>query len=250
MKKKKIISILGVVLFFILLLALTSIAFYYKKNATSLNALNSENKETLVIDENSKQEKINIELSTDIDLQEKREEYHNNDIVARLEIPDLFNILIVHGTDNEFYLNHDLSRKKDIKGTEYLDYRVTTESKQINIYGHNSRTYNIPFRKLEKFLDKKYFNEHEYIVLQTFNTKRIYRIFSIKEDNGNYEHMKVNKKGKEFVEHIKTLESNSIHNREVKYDEDSNILVLQTCSYGKKKTYYVISAIEIKNYTY
>ena len=176
MKKKKIISILGVVLFFILLLALTSIAFYYKKNATSLNALNSENKETLVIDENSKQEKINIELSTDIDLQEKREEYHNNDIVARLEIPDLFNILIVHGTDNEFYLNHDLSRKKDIKGTEYLDYRVTTESKQINIYGHNSRTYNIPFRKLEKFLDKKYFDEHEYIVLQ--NQKNLSYIFN------------------------------------------------------------------------
>ena len=62
--------------------------------------------------------------------------------------------------------------------------------------------------------------------------------------------MKVSKKGEDFVKHIETLKSNSIHTRDVEYDENSNLLVLQTCSYGKKKTYYVISAIEIQNYTY
>ncbi len=250
MKNKKKVALLGIVLFLVVLLTSITVALNFKNNATSLNVIDSSKKETIVIDDNPKQETINIELSTDIDLQQKREEYKNNDIVARLEIPDLINILIVHGNNNEFYLNHDLYRKKDVKGTEYMDYRVNTESKQINIYGHNSRTYNIPFRKLEKFLDEEFFNSHEYIVLQTFNSKRIYRIFSIKEDNGNYEHMKVNKKGKEFLEHIKTLKSNSIYTRDVEYDEDSNLLILQTCSYGKKKTYYIISAIEIKNYTY
>ena len=245
MKKKRIL--LAIILLLIVI-TFTGSLIYYQKNNKSINNIPTEEKETLVIEE--EKEHIDIELSVDVDLQAEREKYKNNDIVARLEIPDLFNILIVQDTDNEFYLDHNLYRKKDTKGTEYLDYRVTTESKQINIYGHNSRTYNIPFRKLEKFLDKDFFDTHEYIVLQTFNTKRIYRIFSIKEDNGDYEHMKVKKTGDEFVEHIEILMKDSIHTREVKYDEDSNLLILQTCSYGKKKTYYVISAIEIKNYTY
>ena len=249
MKKKRKVALLGIILFLIVLSTTLTVALSIKKDATSLNDIDSSNKETIVIDDNQIQETINIELSTDIDLEEKREEFKNNDIVARLEIPDLFNILIVQGNNNEFYLNHNLYRKKDVKGTEYIDYRVNTESKQINIYGHNSRTYDIPFKKLEKFLDEEFFNTHEYIVLQTLNSKRVYRIFSIKEDNGNYEHMKVTKTGKEFKEHINTLKSNSIYTREVKFDEDSNLLILQTCTYGKKNTFYIISAIEIKNYT-
>lgn len=245
MKKKRI---LGIIILLLIIITFTGSFIYYQKNHKSINEIPVEEKETLVIEEET--EHIDIELSKDVDLQKEREKYKNNDIVARLEIPDLFNILIVHGTDNTFYLDHDLYRKKDIKGTEYLDYRVNTEAKQINIYGHNSRTFDIPFRKLEKFLDQEYFDSHEYIVLQTFNTKRIYRIFSIKEDNGDYEHMKVKKTDDEFIEHIEILMKDSIHTREVKYDKDSNLLILQTCSYGKEKTYYVISAIEIKNYTY
>ena len=245
MKKKRILAIIVLLL---IIITFTGSFIYYQKNNKSINEIPIEEKETLVIEE--EQEHIDIELAKDVDLQKEREKYKNNDIVARLEIPDVFNILIVHGSDNKFYLDHDLYRKKDIKGTEYLDYRVNTEAKQINIYGHNSRTFDIPFRKLEKYLDKDFFDSHEYIVLQTFNTKRIYRIFSIKEDNCDYEHMKVKKTGEEFIEHIELLMDNSIYTREVKYDEDSNILILQTCSYGKEKTYYVISAIEIKNYTY
>ena len=61
--------------------------------------------------------------------------------------------------------------------------------------------------------------------------------------------MKITKTGQDFVEHVKVLESNAIQSRKLEYDENSNILVLQTCSYGKQKTYYVITAIEIKGYT-
>ena len=236
-----------ILLISLMLISITLVILSYKKDSTVKNVIKTENKEIITIENNT--EKIDIELAEDIDLDEAREKYQNNDIVARLEIPDLFNIIIVHGTDNDFYLNHDLYKKKDNKGTEYLDYRTNTESKQINIYGHNSRTYNIPFRKLEKFLDKDFFENHEYIVLQTYNSKRIYHILSIKEDSGNYEHMKVNKSGSEFKEHIDILKSNSINSRELEYDENANILILQTCSYGKSKTYYVITAVEIENYT-
>ena len=199
-----------------------------------------------VVIEEIKKEEINITISPDVDLNAERKKYKNDDIVARLEIPDLFNILVVKGNNNSYYLNRAVTRKKDNRGTEFMDYRVNPDSKQINIYGHNSRTYDIPFRKLEKFLDKDFFEENKYIVLQTDSGRRIYKIFSIKEYAKDYEYMVVDLTGKDFVNHLNILKKDSINSREVEYDENSNLLVLQTCSYGKKNTYYIISAIEIE----
>ncbi len=185
-------------------------------------------------------------FSNDADLKAYREKYKNNDIVARLEIPDLFDILITKTTDNKFYLNHAIDRKKDKKGTEFLDYRTDPTAKQVNIYGHNSRTYDIPFRKLEKFLDKDFFESHPYILLQHDSGRRIYKIISIKEVTTDNEHMNVSASLENHIEHIDILKANSIYTRDDAYDENTNILTMQTCSYSGEKTYYVITAIELK----
>ena len=184
-------------------------------------------------------------FSSDADLKAYRETYKNNDIVARLEIPDLFDILITKTTDNKYYLNHSIDRKKDKKGTEFLDYRTDPTAKQVNIYGHNSRTYDIPFRKLEKFLDKEFFDKHPYILLQHDGGKRIYKIISIKEVTTDNEHMNVSAAIENHIEHIDILKANSIYRRDDSYDEKTNLLTMQTCSYNGEKTYYVITAIEL-----
>ena len=57
--------------------------------------------------------------------------------------------------------------------------------------------------------------------------------------------MKVNVSKEQFKNHVASLISNSINERKIKYDEESNILVLQTCSYNKEKSYYIIVALEI-----
>ena len=227
-------------------------AIYYSKETKVQNEIPVNTAEIITVEPEPEkpQEKIDIKIAEDIDLAAARKKYNNQDIIGRLEIPDLFNILVVKGSDNKFYLNHSLKRTKDNKGTEFLDYRNNPSDKQINIYGHNSRTYNIPFRKLEKFLKKDFFDKNEYIVFQSDTEKRIYRIFSIKADNENYEHMKINKTGQDFIEHINILKENSINEREVDFNENSNLLILQTCTYGHRGTYYVISAIEVANYKY
>lgn len=125
-----------------------------------------------------------------------------------------------------------------------MDYRVNGDSKQINIYGHNSRTYNLPFRKLEKYLDEKFFNEHNMIYLQTDKRTRKYEIFSIKEIKTDFEHMNIDISKKEFAKHIEKLKKDSIYETNIDYNNESNILVLQTCSYNNKDSYYIISAIE------
>lgn len=185
-------------------------------------------------------------FSKDLNIKElKLKKYKNEDIIARLEIPNLFNILITQTNNNEYYLTHSITKEKDEKGNEYLDYRVTKDNNQINIYGHNSKTYNLPFSKLEKFLEKDFFDKNKYILLQFEKERRIYEIMSIKEVSNDYSHMKVSVKKEQFKNHIASLISNSINERKIKYDEESNILVLQTCSYNKEKSYYIIVALEI-----
>lgn len=35
-----------------------------------------------------------------------------------------------------------------------MDYRHNSDSKQINIYGHNSVRYDVPFKELEGYIKK------------------------------------------------------------------------------------------------
>ena len=121
-----------------------------------------------------------IKMSPDVDLQAERKNKNNYDIVGRLEIPDLFNILIVRGKDNQYYLNRSIEKKQDVRGSEFMDYRAYPSSKQINIYGHNSRDKNIkvPFLRLESFLDESFFNKNPYIIFQHDSGKNIYKIIT------------------------------------------------------------------------
>lgn len=196
--------------------------------------------------QNNNASTIEYIFSKDLNIKDiKTKTYKNEDIIARLEIPNLFNILITQTDNNDYYLTHSIKKEKNKKGTEFMDYRVTKTSNQINIYGHNSKTYNLPFSKLESFLEKDYFDKNKYVLLQFEKERRIYEIISIKEITTDYTHMKVNVKKEEFNEHITKLTNNSINKRDIKYNENSNILVLQTCSYNQEKTYYIIVAIEI-----
>ena len=70
-------------------------------------------------------------------------------------------------------------------------------------------------------------------MLQSEKDRRIYKIVSIKRVTTDYEHMKVDTKGKEHITHIEKLLDNSTQKRDVKFDENTNLLVLQTCTREK-----------------
>lgn len=171
--------------------------------------------------------------------------YHNKDIYGRLEIPNLFNILLVQGKNNEYYLNHSIDLKENKKGTEFIDYRITENSKQINVYGHNSKTYNLPFHKLEQFKNEKFFNNNQYIILETKKKIKKYQILSFKEIVNDYEHMQLNLTKKDYLNHIQKLKENSIFSREIPFTETSNILIIQTCSYDTLDSFYILVAVEV-----
>jgi len=181
-----------------------------------------------------------------------QKEYQNDEVIATLEILNTdYKVPIVQGKDNDYYLNHLPNKEYSIMGSIFLDYRVNIDtSKKLLIYGHNSSKYQMPFEILENYYDETYFNNHKYIEIKTNKQIKQYEIFSVFIEPTDYSYMKINFSGLEYLDHLNDLKNKSIYNTEIELDEESNILILQTCSTHKdylhyKKKYLLIVLKEI-----
>ena len=236
------------IIIFLLMIYFSYDAGMRKNVSNDLSHVDSVIETTSTVNKTEENKNIDLDLtsfSPDVDLEYYREYYNNNEIVARLEIPNLFNLMITKTTNNEYYLDHSIDRNSNIEGTEFMDFRVTPSSKQINIYGHNSLVYDVPFKKLENYLNESFYQMNQYIILQHDSGRRIYQIFSFKRITTDYEHMKVNVNDENFVDHLTHLQDQSIYTTDVTFNKDSNLLVLQTCTNDEDNSYYILSAIEI-----
>lgn len=180
-------------------------------------------------------------IPTTNEIIETKEYINKTDIVGNLSIPNILDIPLVQTNNNEYYLNHNINKEIDIKGTEFIDYRNKPNDKQINIYGHNSTKHKVPFKELEKLLNKNIFNEDIYIYLNFNNIKRKYILASIIKTNNNI-HMNINRKNTK--EHINNILKNSIYKKDINYNNNTNIIVIQTCALIKNN-YYLIIGFEI-----
>lgn len=173
---------------------------------------------------------------------EYRKSYGNNDIIGSLKIESVgIDTLLVQTTNNTYYLNHLLNKKYDITGSIFVDYNSNIEnSKQINIYGHNSDIYDVPFKNLEKFLSKEFFNSsNKIITIETENGIKTFEIFSTKIVDKDIEHTKVEfENNNQWQKHLEILRSNSLYDTNVELGDQ--ILVLQTCLYDTNLGKYLI----------
>ena len=165
-----------------------------------------------------------------------RNEYNNEDIKGILEIENTDYIVpVLQGKDNEYYLNHDAYGNSNYMGSIYLDYRVDIDSsRKLLIYGHNSSNIDMPFKILEEFYDKDYYDNHKYVLLTTSTTKKKYEIFSVYVEPEDYSYMNINfSSDSEYLNHLKKLKSKSMYDTGVEVTSNDEILILQTCSTHK-----------------
>ena len=168
-----------------------------------------------------------------------RIEYNNDDVVGILEINNTDYIVpIMQGKDNDYYLNHTPDGKENYMGSIYLDYRVDIDSsRKLLIYGHNSSNIDMPFKILEEFYDKDYYNNHKYVEITTSTTKKKYEIFSVHVETKDFSYMNINFVDDiDYLNHITNLKERSMYDTGVELNKDDEILVLQTCS--THKDYY------------
>ena len=229
-KKTKVL--LDIIIYvFIVVVMICLVLLYFKKREDTETI--KEIKETVVpkeieiVDEKTVKDYIS-------DLQIK---FNNSDIKGILNIGGLdVNIPIVKGKDNDYYLRHAVTKKKSVIGSVFIDYRNNTNSRQINIYGHNSTKFNPPFKVLEGYLNKDYYNEHKYFEFMVNDETRKYEIFSVivADKDSSEEHMQFSyKKDSDWLKHFQRLQKKSKYKINVTVNKNDKIMVLQTCIFGR-----------------
>ena len=219
-KKKGIISLVLCILVLIILL----ITLFFMKNNTNDYYLD------LDIDQNSN---VNNPINYEEVIEKLRSKYNNDDVVGILEISNTdYTVPIMQGEDNDYYLEHTPDGKSNFMGSIYLDYRVDIDSnKKLLIYGHNSSNVDMPFKILEEFYDKDYYDNHKYVEITTSTTKKKYEIFSVHVETSDFTYMNINfDDDEDYIEHLEKLKSRSMYDTGVELSSDDEILILQTCS--------------------
>ena len=188
--------------------------------------------------------KISKEDETKYDLDYFRNYYSNDDIIGSIKIDGTkIDNLIVKTTNNKYYLNHSLKKEYNERGSIFLDYRVDLNSKQLNIYGHNSNLYDLPFKELEKYLSQDFYNSHKYVEIWNGQEIIYYEIFSVQIVTNDYEHMNLFPSNLE--PHLNKL-NESIYDTGIKATIDDQILVLQTCSYNPRNSLIIVNSKKVK----
>lgn len=179
---------------------------------------------------NKKNESINI-----ISKQEK-----NKDIIGYLKVNNTnINYPFVKGKDNNYYLNHDINKKKTTSGWIFLDYRNNSNLKNKNsiIYGH-ARKDKTMFGTLKNTLKKEWYKDKSnHIITITNDTKvykyKIFSIYTIKKENYYLQtYFKTEKDYKDFIE---TIHKRSIYNFKTSIKDTNYIITLSTCYKDNKR---------------
>lgn len=139
---------------------------------------------------------------------------------------------VVHGENNEFYLNHDFNNKENRSGAIFLDYRnIGSEDDNLVIYGHNMRN-GAMFHDLTKFKDKSFIKENNIITIESLEGNRTYKIFAMYVESGYNDFIKLKFLNKEEKrEYLEEIKKKSIYNIDEIVKDDDDIITLITCSY-------------------
>ncbi len=164
------------------------------------------------------------------------ETYQNEEIVGQLLIPSInLSQPILKTTDNDYYLTHDIYRNETTIGAIFIDFRTEdiNTAKQLNIYGHNSDYYPLPFHVLENYQQEDFFQANQDIYIRTDIQQMHYKIFAVNViEPGSAEHMIISYQKERFVEHVLRMREESILDTKEEIKQNDQILVIQTCLFN------------------
>ena len=158
-----------------------------------------------------------------------RAHYGNDDIIGHVYIPNTtVNYLVVQGTDNEFYLYHDIRGRRFLPGWIYLDYMVDLRGQDQNmvLYGHNMRV-NHKFHMVRHFINHDFFFNHRYIYFSTIYADYVFEVFSAYVTDINFIYTWPNYE--DWAAWIQMFADRSWFDAGIEVSEEDRILTLSTC---------------------
>ena len=147
------------------------------------------------------------------------------------------NYPIVKGTDNSYYLNHDINGNLKLSGWTFMDYRNNTDLSDENtiFYGHNLAN-KTSFGSLSNLFTKKWYNKsNHYIVVLNESGKHVYEIFSVYTIDPEVYYLQNSFEDKDsFYSFLKSLKKRSIYDFDVSLKNTDKIITLSTCTSDNK----------------
>jgi SrtB family sortase len=181
-------------------------------------------------------------------LDDARELTGNDDITAYIYIHGTsINYVVLQGTDNSFYLSHDIFRNSNAAGSIFLDYLNSPDFTDPNtiIYGHNMRN-DTMFSGLRDYVFgdsvESFFEEHPNVIIITDNEVLVYEIFSVFYTHIEFYFIQVDFADGEFAEFVEELSSRSFYDTGVIATDEDNVLLLSTCTNFDRDTRIVIAS--------
>ena len=232
-KKKMIIKFIMLICLLVLVYSLYNIVMWYIDNKKN-ESIKEEIKE--IIENNSEDNTIDFSA-----LKEK-----NKEIVAYLKVNNTnIDYVVVKGSDNSYYLKHNLYKENNRAGWIFMDYhnKLDGNDKNIVIYGHNTRDGSM-FGTLRNVVTKEWYeNEDNYIINLVLDgevlTYQVFSTYSIKVED--YYINTIFKDNNEFNTFINTLKKRSVYDYGVEVSGEDSILTLSTCT-GNGKSRMVLHA--------
>ena len=177
--------------------------------------------------------KMNI---NSISFDELKSEYSN--VVAWIMVDGTnVNYPIVQTTDNDFYLNHDITKQPKGSGWTFMDYRnsVNLDDSNTIFYGHNLLN-KTAFGSLSNvFTDKWFQNSNHYIVVRTPNEKHVYQVFSCYYIDPEVYYLQTNfYNNNDYQVFLDTLKGRSNYNFGLDVTSSDKIITLSTCTDDNK----------------
>jgi len=174
-------------------------------------------------------------LKLAVNINEYQKKYNNKDINGYIEIPKVLKTPFAKTNNNIYYLEHDLYKNTNPKGTIFMDNRTNFNDRKVIIYGHSGPFEDLPFLILNNYIKEDYYKKHKYIYIASNNVTYTYEIFSSYIETKDFDY--VNLKdfgGLSWEEHINKLRNKSLYKTTAHIDKDSKIIILQTCSTNNK----------------
>lgn len=170
-------------------------------------------------------------LKLSVNINDFQNKYNNKEINGYIEIPGVLKTPFAKTNNNNYYLEHDLYKNKNHKGTIFMDNRTNFNDRKVIIYGHSGNFKDLPFLKLNNYIKEDYYKKHKYIYIASKEVTYTYEIFSSYIETEDYYYINIKDfNGLSWEEHLKQLKDKSLYKTNANIDKDSKIIILQTCS--------------------
>jgi sortase B len=174
----------------------------------------------------------------------------NKDIVGWIKIDDTkIDYPVVQGKDNEFYLHHDINKKKNVAGSIFMDYRnkVGEYNRNIILYGHDMKNKTM-FADLVAYESRWNFENKATIEFDTVYGDGKWVIFSAYTSDSSFDYIKTDfASDKEYQAFLDTVKGKSLHHSDVEVTAQDTILTLSTCSSAFEDARFVVHAKLLKH---